>query len=313
MLPMEFVPLLPLKRRLSSSRRAQPEFKGDPSEGWTPLHRAAAEGRLDLLQVFAQHGVALDMRATGTDETALHVAAATGHVAVVEWLLSMGADAEARDFRAYTALLHAVEHAHVAVVETLLKHRVNTNAWRSVDQATCLHLAAQCGHSQLINVLVDAGVEVDLQNLQGATPLHFAARAGQLDAALALLELHANVNAQDDRGRSVLYMAVDYEDTTQVPEKTELARIELLRLLLTHGAEIRGRHRKGRSSALRCAAKRGRFQIVKFLLGQGAKSNKVSAMVFATFWAQSSDVVKHLMSPIPDSSRRLLKDPTTGA
>lgn len=241
-----------------------------------------------------------------TGESVLHAAAAYGCLQLVKQLVGLGADLEARDAEAYTPLLTATRHNQLEVVSFLLEQQVNTNACRSGDYATCLHIAASYGYECLIDAFVAHGIDVDLQNLDGATALHFAA-AGQLRAVECLLvRHHANAQLVDDEGMTVLHAVVEYATTPEQDKARhaatcdavaeEMTRIRVARVLLDHGADIRAKRTTDRASALRCAARHGHLQLVRFLLANGAKSNALSALCFATFCAQDAQLVRQLFA-----------------
>lgn len=71
-------------------------------DGWTPLHYAAFEGRLSLLEKLLKHGAQIDAPAPNK-ATALMLAARNGHRQVVQRLLAAGADLEPRNDRGLTA------------------------------------------------------------------------------------------------------------------------------------------------------------------------------------------------------------------
>ena len=64
--------------------------------GWTPLHEAACNGRLQVAQTLLKLGADLHKR-TSEGDTALHKAARWGRPDLVKLLLVAGADARARD------------------------------------------------------------------------------------------------------------------------------------------------------------------------------------------------------------------------
>jgi len=64
--------------------------------GWTPLHEAACNGRLEVAQTLLHLGVDVHRR-TKEGDTALHKAARWGRVEIVKLLLLVGADPLAKD------------------------------------------------------------------------------------------------------------------------------------------------------------------------------------------------------------------------
>lgn len=70
-----------------------------------------------------------------------------------------------------------------------------------------LHLAAMCNQMPAINVLVEAGANVNVRSAGGHSPLHDAAGNLYREALLALLKHGAEVNAQEGGGQTPLHFA----------------------------------------------------------------------------------------------------------
>ena len=62
------------------------------------------------------------------------------------------------------------------------------DAPHSKTGASALHVAAAKGYMKVMNLLIQAGMEVNIQDYDGWTPMHAAARSGFTDAALELLK-----------------------------------------------------------------------------------------------------------------------------
>ena len=72
------------------------------------------------------------------------------------------------------------------------------------------------GYREIVNRLLDAGVDVNQRNFQGATALTFAATFGQLEIAEILLNRGAELDVRDVRGKSPIDHAVIQENLPMV-------------------------------------------------------------------------------------------------
>jgi uncharacterized protein len=136
------------------------------------LFEAAALGRLEALQALAALGE--DLRRVSPDGfTTLHLAAYFGHPEVVRWLLVQGlsANAEApgglRPLHSAAACPEAT--ASLACARLLLEAGAAPDAAQR-GGSTALHAAAQHGHRELAQALLDAGATAAPRTEAGATP-----------------------------------------------------------------------------------------------------------------------------------------------
>jgi ankyrin repeat protein len=109
-------------------------------------------------------------------------------------------DVEDRDYsdRDLESLLHwAVSHGRFELIQKCLRYRRKALFWRTGGEATWLHVAAQYGHSGIINNLfskIDAAKEAS----GGITALNVAAAHSHLDTVRALLEIIARDSSNAD-------------------------------------------------------------------------------------------------------------------
>jgi ankyrin repeat protein len=172
-------------RRLGSDTMA--EDSGDA------IFRAVEAGDVDALrELVATLGTAA-VRLDDDPEklTALHWAAARGHMAAVEYLLSpaVGADPRAARKNNFTPLHAAAMQGHAAVCEVLLRAGAGVNLQTDPQGYAPLHSAAFAGHLEAIRVLLAHGADRTLKNYRGERPADTARRQGQ-DQAAELLEAH---------------------------------------------------------------------------------------------------------------------------
>lgn len=108
--------------------------------------------------------------------TAMHRAAATGHFRVVTELLARGADANAITAAGVTPLHMGSECGHNDVVDVL----VAFGAAQPPDDygSTPLHRAAFAGCVEIVTMLLEGGGIEDARDVNGHTPLHVAAHCG---------------------------------------------------------------------------------------------------------------------------------------
>jgi ankyrin repeat protein len=91
--------------------------------GWTPLHKAAFWGRVDIVATLLEHGADPDVQ-DKFGRTPLHSAALEGHVDVVRLLLEYGADPTAKNEDGDTPLDLARRRGHRKVVSLIEKFHI---------------------------------------------------------------------------------------------------------------------------------------------------------------------------------------------
>lgn len=89
--------------------------------GYTPLHFAAREGHLEVVQLLIERGAHIDAQTTAGGATPLHRAAFMGRTDVVKALLNGGADPTIRDADGQTALHKANAQSRASVASVLLQ------------------------------------------------------------------------------------------------------------------------------------------------------------------------------------------------
>ncbi|WP_375326313.1 ankyrin repeat domain-containing protein [Candidatus Tisiphia endosymbiont of Nemotelus uliginosus] len=90
------------------------------------------------------------------------------------------------------------------------------------ENNTMLHFAASAGLIDLVNTLMNSGLDPNIVNSRERTPLHSAARAGNNEVIRRLLEKNASINAQDEEGMAPLHLAALAGHIDTVKELVEL-------------------------------------------------------------------------------------------
>lgn len=178
------------------------------------LLEAAIQGDSLLVREILQQGTDPDSK-DQHGETALTWAAHLGHTGVVKDLLAAGANRETiGQFLSAPPLLLAAHRGHRGIV-ALLAVLSDVNA-RNSRGATALMLTLEPAGTlpkpahrmiPIIETLLHAGAEVNLQDQEGDTALMVAARWGHLDAARVLLMAGADPHLKNHAGQTALTLA----------------------------------------------------------------------------------------------------------
>jgi len=187
------------------------------------LEKAVRRGDVTQVEKILKDAPELLAERYDSRTTLLHVAAATGHLPVIELLIARGADIEASDARRRTPLLYAATHRRSSAARCLLDHGAKLTA-RDVDEHTALHIAVQDDHAATVALLIQHGANVNATLKQGTTPLHSAHLLGFEDVAAVLLEGGADTETKTIDGQTPLSIA------------RAKARQDLVDLLIKHGA-----------------------------------------------------------------------------
>ena len=122
-------------------------------DGWTPLHLSAHFGQNAVVAYLLSKGANLDARSTNPlANTPLHAAVAGGQRTSVALLLAHGADPHATYENGYTALHVAAQNGDDASARLLLSHKARPDA-RAADGKMPIDLAREKGHERLVRLL----------------------------------------------------------------------------------------------------------------------------------------------------------------
>lgn len=131
----------------------------------------------------------------------LILAARTGNINGVNFLLEHGARVDHRDIIGVTSLMWAAAHNHPQVVKALLQAGADVNL-RDKSGWTALIFATNNGNLEVIQLLIDAGTNINIQNDRGWTALMFATDNGRVKTVQMLLKSGAEIDIQDKLGQT---------------------------------------------------------------------------------------------------------------
>ncbi|XP_076843793.1 NF-kappa-B inhibitor beta [Brachyhypopomus gauderio] len=187
-------------------------------DGDTALQLALIHEQWDFAQ-YLLDAVALDPAWTpyldiqnDLGQTALHLAVIVGHSAFVAALLKGGAGAELQERGGHTPLHLAVREQRVDCVRAITscprtppQHLTITN----YAGVSVLHLAVQRGRCDIINMLLQAGADVNQRDQgSGRSPLHWAVETQSCAVVELLLRAGASAEQRSYAGHTPLTCAL---------------------------------------------------------------------------------------------------------
>jgi ankyrin repeat protein len=213
-----------------------------------PLHIAVLKNNNNIVGLLLRHGANPNSLA-GVLGTSLHL---TTDRRVTKTLLEHGADINAKNGLGYTPLVNAISKWKPDLVDLLVE--AGADVQLSYDEnVSALNLAIEMGSFQMVERLLDAKCDVN-GHPGGVPPLHLSAKKGQDDILHFLIERGADL-AIRHKDRTVLHV-------TRCPATIDK--------LLAYGADVNAKDKTG-STAFMLATKECSVPLMEIYLMAGAE------------------------------------------
>lgn len=162
------------------------------SEGRSALYKASGTGRDDIAELLLRYGADPTVGRGRFGETTIYKAAWYNHLDVVDLLLDFEANVNIQNnakMESYRGIGEKIFHGFVAGLSE--KHAI-MNAWGK----TALHAAAYQGHEEMVEVLLQAGADLEAAGNDGLTPMYLAAQQKHQSVVQTLLKAGAQLETE---------------------------------------------------------------------------------------------------------------------
>ena len=300
-------------------------------DGRAPLHHAALSGNAAICNMLLEYGAAVNPRdkqlqtplfealkapdpvamlnflleagldadiANAAGRIPLHAAAESGTTATIRRLLESTGNPNRPDSKGFQPLHVACEKNTVEAVQAVLFERVAVFS-ASHDGDTCLHLAAaRTDSTDVAQYLLktEAAGLVNAVNINGRSPLHTAVRREHEGLARAMIDAGANINLADNTGATPLH------------EAAEVNSLKMAKMLIENGADVAKSHALKRVTPLILAIKNDSRAMVDLLMRYDANPSQADAdghtPLMAASYRAADSVVTALLNAGADASAR---------
>jgi ankyrin repeat protein len=227
--------------------------------GRTPLHYAVSFGKSDCAIFLINEKGADPNHRDKFGYNSLHVAAESGNLSIISFLLEKGAEIVS-ERNGFEPFLIAFQRNKMNIFQFFLEKSPEIHRWQRRG-ATLYHMAAQIGLSEAIPILAGFGdLDVNGYDVAGYAPVHYAVRNGKCDVLRKLIGLHEfDANRETQNHVTAFEIAIESGD------------IEVIKWFLKTLPELREWRNSSQSTSLHVAAESGRKAVVRFFLDMGVE------------------------------------------
>lgn len=227
--------------------------------GLTPVHYAAQQGHLNIIKFLISKGA--DFKSYTTyGAMPVHEAARFGKLETVKYFISQGINVNEKDLKDETILYWAINYSgSLPLVKYLVEKDADINKLDPSD-ANILHFAA-AKSKELTAYCLELGLDINKNSENAGTPLHVAVEYGSPDTVKYLVEHGADISFRRDRDYTPFHL-IAFSDSLDYKKKN-------VSFFLSKGLNIEEKTQGG-ETILQLAARCHDEDFIDYLISKGA-------------------------------------------
>ncbi|GMF27294.1 unnamed protein product [Phytophthora fragariaefolia] len=210
----------------------------------SPLHAAVHNGHLGMVNYLISRGADVNL-CNHKGRRPLHVVKQSIDMAmIIQSLIDAGADIDAKEKHGLTPLMFMCSRSSLEGSATLLALGADVHCVAWTNGFSALEFAVKSERTELVELCLSKGSNPNAATLDGSTSLHLAAALANTDIILRLLQGGANPNAQNRYGQTPAALLL-----ASAPGGGNDARILCLEVLTCAGCRLDKRDLFGRQAS----------------------------------------------------------------
>ena len=172
-----------------------------------PLMIAAFSGKMEAVNYLLDKGADLSLKGQ-YGRNLLHKASNGGNVAIIETMLSRGLDINSKDSNGHTALMIAAFSGKMEAVNYLLDKGSRSVFERPAMEGIYYTDVSNGSNVAIIETMLSRGLDINSKDSNGDTPLMIAAFSGKMEAVNYLLDKGADPSLTRQVVEGIYYTAL---------------------------------------------------------------------------------------------------------
>ncbi|XP_043466930.1 ankyrin-3-like [Leptopilina heterotoma] len=259
------------------------------TDDYTPIFLAVHKGDLNSVSTLLNEN---NLEKSVHGKRMLHVAAARGHLQIVDLLIKNGAKLNVEDFKKRTPFYVALQQNKVEVAEFLLENGARIDIPRKGGRTT-LRVAIKTQNIRIVERLLKQGAMVNVRDdISRMKPIDLAASLNNIQLVELLLKYGAKMDEIDEFRDEQKYVQ---KRMTALHFAAKFGNLELVKLLMSNGfykIDVGDSHDK---TPLGLAIGEHCLGVVKYMLESGSKINEDIPLIDLCVTNEDIDILKFLL------------------